>query len=59
MRQFVETDQRDLGALPIVDRGIELQVGELDLAAMRPAPFARAEVRDAAEPRIEVSAFVP
>src|SRR6516162_6679059 len=41
MSQFVETDQRNLCALPGIDRGIKLQVCELDLAAARPAPLAR------------------
>ena len=59
MRQFVETDQRDLSALPVVDGGFELQVRKLDLAAAWPAPLARSEVRGAAEPRIEVLALIP
>jgi hypothetical protein len=54
MGQLVKTDQRDLGALPVVHRAVELQMGELDLAGARPAPFVDAVVRDAAEPRIEV-----
>jgi hypothetical protein len=59
MGQFVETDQGNLSTLPIVDRGFELQMRELDLAGARPAPFARAEVRGAADLGIEVEAFVP
>jgi hypothetical protein len=59
MRQLVETDQRDLSALPVVDRVVELQVCELDLAATPPAPLAGPQMRDAAEPRIEVLALVP
>src|SRR5438477_10224590 len=33
MGQFVETDQGNLSPLPVIDRAVELQVGELDLAA--------------------------
>jgi hypothetical protein len=33
MGQLVETDQCDLGALPVIDRAVELQVRKLDLAA--------------------------
>ena len=54
MRQFVETDQRDLRALPVVDGAVELQVRELDLAGTRPAPLAHSDMRGAAEPGIEV-----
>jgi hypothetical protein len=59
MRQFVETDQRDLSALPVVDGGFKLQVRKLDLAGAWPAPLARSEMRDAADPRIEVLALIP
>jgi hypothetical protein len=59
MRQFVETDQRNLRALPVVDGGFELQVRKLDLAGARPAPLAHSEVWDPAEPRIEGSALIP
>src|SRR5205814_1057832 len=59
MGQLVETDQRDLRALPVVHRGGKLQMRKLDLATARPAPFLRSEVRDATEPRIEVLALVP
>ena len=59
MGQLVETDQGDLRALPVVNGGVELQMRELDLAAPRPAPLAGAEMRRAAEPRIEVSALIP
>ena len=59
MRQLIEADQCDLRALPVVDRGVELQMRELDLAGARPAPFVASVVRDAAEPRIEVHALVP
>src|SRR5207248_11714032 len=44
MRQFVETDQRDLSALPVVDGGFKLKVRKLDLAGARPAPLAHSEV---------------
>jgi len=59
MRQLIETNQRDLSALPIVNSGFKLQVRKFDLAAARPPPFAHADLRRAAEARIEVSAFVP
>src|SRR5215469_5609259 len=59
MRQFVETEERDLGPLPVVHRAVELQVRELDLTAPRPAPFTRSEVRPPAEPWIKVLAFIP
>src|SRR5467141_820357 len=54
MRQFVETDQRNLSALPVVNGGFKLQVRKLDLAGARPAPLAHTEVRGPADPRIEV-----
>jgi hypothetical protein len=59
MRQFVEADQRNLRTLPVVNRGFELQVRELDLAAARPAPLAHSHMRGAAELRIEIQALVP
>ena len=59
MGQLVKTDQGELGALPVIDRGIELQMRELDFATTPPAPFMRPQVRGAAEPRIEVEALVP
>src|ERR1700694_2325451 len=59
MGQLVKTDQCDLSALPVIDRGGELQMRKLDLAPARPAPFLRSEVRGATEPRIEVLALVP
>src|SRR6267142_6224678 len=59
MGQLVKTDQRDLSALPVIDRGGELKMRKLDLAAAWPAPFLRAQVRGATEPRIEVLALVP
>ena len=55
----VEADQCDLRALPVVDRGVELQMRELDLAGTRPAPFKCPQMRAATEPRIEVQALVP
>jgi hypothetical protein len=58
MRQFVEADQRNLRTLPVVNRGFELQVRELDLAA-RPAPLAHSQMRDAAEPGVEIQALIP
>jgi len=33
MGQLVKADQRNLSALPVVDRGVKLQVRKLDLAA--------------------------
>src|ERR1700730_16163883 len=54
MRQFVETDQCDLSALPVVDGGFKLQVRKLDLAGAWPAPLAHTEVRGPADPWIEV-----
>jgi hypothetical protein len=39
--------------------GSILEMRKLDLAAAWPAPFLRAQVRGAAEPRIEVLALVP
>jgi hypothetical protein len=59
MRQLVETDQRNLSPLPVVDSAVKLQVRKLDLAAARPAPFAHSEVRDPPEPGIEVLALIP
>jgi hypothetical protein len=59
MGQLVEADQRNLRALPLVDRGVELQMRELDLAAVFPAPFVGAVERVTAEPRIKVQALVP
>src|SRR6266850_3074821 len=59
MGQLVKTDQRDLSALPVIDRGGELKMRKLDLAAAWPAPFLRSQVRGATEPRIEVQALVP
>jgi hypothetical protein len=59
MCQFIETDQRNLRALPIVNRAFELQVREFDLAAARPAPLTHPHMRGAAEPRIEIEALIP
>jgi hypothetical protein len=59
MGELVKTDQRDLGALPVVDRGVELEMRKLDLARAWPAPFVGAMVWGTAEPRIEVQALVP
>jgi len=59
MRQLVEADQRNLRTLPVVNRGFELQVRELDLAAARPAPLAHSHMRGAAELRIEIQALIP
>ena len=59
MGQLVETDQGDLGALPLVDFGGVLQMRKLDLATARPASLLGAPVRGAAEQRIEVQALVP
>jgi hypothetical protein len=59
MGQLVKIDQRNLSALPVVDRGVKLQVRKLDLAAAWPAPLAPSEMRGAAKPRIEVQALVP
>jgi hypothetical protein len=59
VRQFVETDQGDLSALPVVNSGFELQMRELDLAGAWPAPLAHSEMRDPTEPRIEVQALIP
>jgi hypothetical protein len=58
MGQFVETDQCDLSALPVVDGRFKLQVRKLDLAGARPAPLAHAEVRGPTDPRIEVLALI-
>jgi len=33
MRQFIKAEQRNLRPLPLINRGFELQVGGLDLAA--------------------------
>src|SRR5215472_3845691 len=44
MRQLIEADQCDLGTLPVIDRGVKLQVRKLDLAAASPAPLAGSEV---------------
>src|ERR1700674_3937686 len=59
MGQLVKTDQRDLSALPVIDRGGKLKMRKLDLAPAWPAPFLRSQVRGATEPRIEVLALVP
>ena len=45
MRQFVETEQRDLRALPVEDSGGKLQLRESDLAAAQPASLGRSNVR--------------
>ena len=59
MRQFVETDQRNLSALPVVDRGFKLQMRKLDLAGARPAPLVHADVRSTTDQRIDVLALIP
>jgi hypothetical protein len=59
MGQLVETNQRDLRALPVVNGGVELQMRKLDLASARPAPLACTEMRDPAEPRIKILALIP
>jgi hypothetical protein len=59
MRQLVETDQRDLRALPGINRAVELQVRELDPAGTRPAPLAHSDMRDPAEAGVEVFALIP
>jgi len=59
MRQLVETDQRDLRALPVINRSVKLQVRELDLAGVWPAPIARYNVRGPTNPWIEIQGFIP
>src|SRR5215831_8183322 len=59
MRQFIKAKQRNLRALPVIDRGFELQVGELDLAAAPPAPLAHPQVPGAAKPRVKLQALIP
>jgi hypothetical protein len=59
MRQLVETDQRDLSALPVVNGGFELQVRKLDLTGVRSAPLAQSAVRGSTKPWIEVLALIP
>src|SRR6516162_6518807 len=59
MGQLVKADQRDLRAVPAIDRGVQLQVGKFDFTGSRPAPFVAPLVRDTAKPRIEVQALVP
>jgi hypothetical protein len=59
MRQLVKTKQRDLRPLPVVDRGIKLQMREFDFAGMRPPPLAHAEMRGSAQPGIEVQRLIP
>jgi hypothetical protein len=59
MRQLIETNQRDLSALPIVNSGFKLQVRKFDLAIAWPAPLAHADLRGTTEQRVEVSAFIP
>jgi len=59
MRQLVETDQRDLRALPGINRAVELQVRELDPAGTRPAPLAHSDMRGPAEAGVEVLALIP
>jgi hypothetical protein len=60
LRQLVETDQRDLSALPVVKNGaFELQMRKLDLAGAGPAPLVHSDVRSTADPPIEVEALIP
>src|ERR1700756_4856925 len=59
MRQLVKTDQCDLRALPVIDCAVELQMREVDPAAVWPTPLAHSDMRDAAEPGIEVLALIP
>src|SRR6516162_7397901 len=59
MRQFIKADQRNLCTLPVINRGFELQMGKLDLAAPRPAPLAQPHMRGAAKPRVNTQALVP
>src|SRR6516165_10997401 len=59
MGQLVKADQRDLGALPVIDCAVQLEMGKFDFAASWPAPFVGPVARDATEPRIEVQAFIP
>ena len=59
MRQLVETNERDLRALPGINRAVELQVRELDPAGTRPAPLAHCDMRDPAEARVKVLALIP
>jgi hypothetical protein len=59
MGQLVKAYQCDLRALPVEDRGVELQVRELDLAGTRPTPFVGSVVWDTAEPGIKVHALIP
>jgi hypothetical protein len=54
MRQLVETDQRDLRALPGINRAVELQVRELDPVA---ASEAEQEKADPAQPEGLYGAF--
>jgi hypothetical protein len=59
MRQLVEADQRDLGALPVMDSSFKLQMRKLDLAGAGPAPLVHADVRGPTDPRIKVLALIP
>jgi hypothetical protein len=59
LRQLVETDQRDLSALPVVNGAFELQMRKLDLAGAGPAPLVHSDVRSTADPPIEVEALIP
>ena len=59
MGQLVETDQGDLGALPLIDRRVVLEMRKLDLASAWQAPFLGTPVRGTTEPRIKVQALVP
>jgi hypothetical protein len=59
MRQFIKADQRNLRTLPVINCGFELQMGKLDLAAARPAPFTQPQMRGAAKPRVKIQALIP
>src|SRR5215467_7046693 len=59
MRQFIKADQRNLRTLPVINRGFELQMGKLDLAAVPPAPLTQPHLRGAAKSRIKIQALIP
>ena len=59
MRQLIETDERQLGALPLQDGLLMLEMRELDLGAGRKSPLQDGGERLAAGTSIELQALVP
>ena len=59
MGEFVETDQRHLGALPFEHGLFVLEMGEADAGAGREAPLQRGRERLAASAGVELETLVP